>query len=29
MDGLDDIVKEAQQKLAKMIEIPEKKDEKK
>ena len=26
MDGLDDIVKEAQQKLAKMIEIPEKKD---
>ena len=29
MDGLDDIVKDAQKKLAKMIEIPEKKDDKK
>ena len=29
MDGLDEIVKDAHKKLAKMIEIPEKKDEKK
>lgn len=29
MDGLDDIVKDAQKKLAKMIEIQEKKDQKK